>query len=470
MTILLTIFVVLNFLLLVVLFFTVLKKTDSKNIKDNSLETYKLFDELREKLISSVKEESKGQLNYLKDKLETLTSNLKKDNDGNFSRITEIQKNINEMNKSQNDVITKMGKSQNETINQMGKSQNEKMETFHRQTEMLRTNNEKKLTEIIKVIDEKLETIQKDNNKKLEDMRATVDEKLTKTLEGRLGQNFKMVSERLENVYKELGNIKSITSDVGDLKKVLTNVKTKGIVGEYQLENILEQILTSKQYEKEVITNPNTREKVEFAIKIPEKRGSEEKSIWIPIDSKFPLQSYQNLVDSYEVGDKEDIQSKQKLFYRDVEIRAKEIQKYICPPHTTPFAVMFLPIESIYAEVMRNNNLFEKLRNDYQVVVNGPSNFSAFLYSLNVGFKTITIEKKSNEVWQLLSGLKTEFSKFGGLIEKTRKKITEAGNHLDDVGVRSRAIERKFNKVEELEDPTEKTKLTDNSSQGELSF
>lgn len=467
MIILITILLFTNIFISLFLLFYFSKKINSKNQKNDTSEIYKLFNDLRDKLISSIKEESKDQLNYLKDKLDTLTSNLKKDGEGNLLQITEIQKKIEEIGKFQNETMNKIGKSQNETMNEIGKSQNEKMETFHRLTENLRKGNEEKLTQIIKVIDEKLQSIQRDNNKKLEDMRATVDEKLTKTLEIRLGQNFKAVSERLENLYKELGNIKSITTDVGDLKKVLTNVKTKGIFGEYQLENILEQILTSNQYQKEVITNPNTKEKVEFAIKLPGKKAQEE-DIWMPIDSKFPLQSYQDLVDTYENGEKEEIKIKQKNFYKEVENRAKEIQKYICPPNTTPFAVMFLPIESIYAEVIRNNDLFESIRNKYQITISGPSTFSAFLNSISLGFKTLTVEKRSNEVWKLLSGLKNEFSKFGGMIEKTRKNITEAGNNLDKVGVRTRAIEKEFNKVEQIEETKQQPKKL--NSQEEFTF
>ena len=274
-------------------------------------------------------------------------------------------------------------------------------------------------------------------------MRETVDEKLNKTLENRLGQNFKIITERLEHLHKTLGEMQNLASGVQDLKKVLTNVKTKGILGEYQLESILEQILAPTQYRKNVKVNPLSNEIVEFAILLPE-------DIWIPLDAKFPTEIYREILDAYDKLDKMLIAEKQKALYQIIKRYAKDIsKKYIVPPHTTDFAILFLPIEGLYAEIVRDNKVFEEIQRDYKVIVVGPTNFSAFLNSLRMGFRTLAIQESSSEVWNILAKVKNDFSKFGGLLSKTRKKIEEAGKELDNVDVRTRSIERNLRGVEE---------------------
>ncbi len=307
-----------------------------------------------------------------------------------------------------------------------------------------------KLEKIRTTVESKLKDLQEDNSKKLEKMRETVDEKLHKTLEHRLGESFKIVSESLEKVQKGLGEMQSLATGVGDLKKVLSNVKTKGVLGEYQLENILEQILTTNQYAKNVKTKPDSDSFVEFAIRLPGKDDSG-KEVWLPVDSKFPTEDYQNLMDAHDKADNRMIESSRKDLARKIKLFARDIRaKYVDPPNTTDFAIMFLPIEGLYAEVLRDSALFETLQREYRVIVTGPTTLSALLSSLQMGFRTLAIEKRSSEVWEILAAVKTEFGKFGAVLEKTRKKLTEASNVIDSAGQRSRAIERKLKDVEEL--------------------
>lgn len=309
---------------------------------------------------------------------------------------------------------------------------------------------EKRLDTVRNTVEVKLSDIEKNNNEKLEKMRETVDEKLHKTLEDRLGESFKLVSDRLEKVQKGLGEMQELATGVGDLKKVLSNVKTKGVLGEYQLENILEQLFTKEQYEKNVKTKIDSNNFVEFAIKLPG-RFDDSKVVWLPIDSKFPTEDYQILQKAYEFGDSEAVNKARTLFSNTVKKFAKDIKdKYIDPPNTTDFAIMFLPIEGLYAEVLNNIGLFETLQRDFKVVVTGPTVLAAFLNSLQMGFRTLAIEKRSSEVWEVLSAVKTEFGKFGDVLDKTRKKLQEASNVIDKAGIRSRAIERQLEKVQEM--------------------
>ncbi len=298
-------------------------------------------------------------------------------------------------------------------------------------------------------VEEKVRQMQENNQQKLEEMRATVDEKLHKTLETRLGESFKQVSERLEQVHQGLGEMQTLATGVGDLKKVLSNVKTRGILGEYQLENLLEQLLTTDQYEKNIATKPNSNDRVEFAVKMPG-READGPCVWLPMDAKFPTEDYQQLLDAYEAGDMEGIQEYQKKLSNRIKGEAKSIRdKYIEAPHTTDFAILFLPFEGLYAEVLRLN-LFETLQREYKVMIAGPTTISAFLNSMQMGFRTLAIEKRSSEVWQLLGAVKTEFHKFGAVLDKTRKKLEEAGKVIDTAGTRTRAIERRLREVEEL--------------------
>jgi DNA recombination protein RmuC len=323
-----------------------------------------------------------------------------------------------------------------------------------------------KLDKIRETVESKLQAIQEDNSQKLEKMRETVDEKLHKTLETRLGQSFKIVSENLEKVQKGLGEMQSLATGVGDLKKVLSNVKTRGVLGEYQLENILEQILTSSQYEKNVKTKPDSDEFVEFAISLPGKKDIDKK-VWLPLDSKFPTEDYQILMDAHEISDITQIESARKELARKIKLFAREIKdKYVDPPNTTDFAIMFLPVEGLYAEVLRDSGLFETLQREYRVIVTGPTTLSALLSSLQMGFRTLAIEKRSSEVWEILGAVKTEFGKFGDILERTRKKLTEATDVVDKAGVRSRAIERKLKDVQELP-PSKAVKMLEDHSEND---
>lgn len=326
---------------------------------------------------------------------------------------------------------------------------------------------ERKLDQLRQTVESKLKSIQDDNTQQLEKMRETVDEKLQTTLEQRLGSSFKLVSERLEMVQKGLGEMQSLATGVGDLKRVLTNVKTRGVLGEYQLENILEQLLTPDQYARNVKTKEGSEGHVEFAVKLPAKSDTD-KITWLPIDAKFPIEDYQALTEAYEQADPDLIEDLQNVFARRIEVFAKDIsEKYIDPPNTTDFAIMFLPFEGLYAEVLRTVGLFEKLQRDYKIVVTGPTTVSAFLNSLQMGFKTLAIEKRSSEVWNLLGAVKTEFGKFGGILDKTRKKLQEASNVIDQAGVRTRAIERKLRDVQALPNDKATRYLDDNILEGE---
>lgn len=286
---------------------------------------------------------------------------------------------------------------------------------------------------------------------KLEKMRETVDEKLQKTLEARLGQSFELVSKQLESVQKGLGEMQSLANDVGGLKRVLSNVKTRGVMGEIQLGNILEQILAPEQYETNVKTKRSSGDHVEFAIKLPG-RDDNNQPVYLPIDAKFPQEAYHLLQIAYDEANAVKAEEATRTLAISIRKFAKDIRdKYLDPPYTTDFAIMFLPIEGLYAEVVRNTDLIEQLQREFKVIVTGPTTLAAILNSLQMGFKTLAIQKRSSEVWEILGAVKTEFGKFGGILEKAQKKITEASNDIDTlVGTRTRAIERRLRQVQEL--------------------
>lgn len=321
--------------------------------------------------------------------------------------------------------------------------------------------NEQKLENIRNTMEKKISDLTEDNNKQLEQMRQTVDEKLQKTLEDRISQSFKLVSDRLEQVYKGLGEMQNLAAGVGDLKKVLSNVKTRGILGEVQLGAILEQILSPDQYEENVRTKSTGAERVEFAVKLP---GDDEGVVWLPIDAKFPGDAYANLMDAYETGDAALVEEAAKNLERVIKSEAKDIRdKYIEPPYTTDFGIMFLPFEGLYAEVVRRG-LLETLQRDYKVNIAGPTTMAALLNSLQMGFKTLAIQKHSSEVWNVLGAVKTEFDKFGNILEATQNKINQANAELDKlIGTRTRSIMRKLKNVTGLpeREATELLELTD---------
>ncbi|QNP49280.1 DNA recombination protein RmuC [Diaphorobacter aerolatus] len=301
-------------------------------------------------------------------------------------------------------------------------------------------------------LNERLTAIQTDNSAKLEEMRRTVDEKLHATLEHRLGESFKLVSDRLEQVHKGLGEMQTLAGSVGDLKRVMTNVKSRGTWGEMQLGAIIDNVLSPDQYARNVKTVPGSDELVEFAIRLPGK--SDETPVWLPIDSKYPVEHYQRLIDASDAADKPAMVAAGNAFEASIRLEARKIfGKYVSPPYTTDFAVLYLPTEGLFAEVMRRPGLVEAIQNDCRVMITGPANLAAMLNSLQMGFKTLAIEKRSSEVWAVLGQVKTEFQNFGSVVDATRKSIEAAARKFDQVDVRTRAIQRKLRDVQELPAP-----------------
>ncbi len=309
--------------------------------------------------------------------------------------------------------------------------------------------NEQRIGEMRTTLEQKLRELQTDNAAKLEQMRETVDEKLQTTLETRLGASFKLVSERLEQVQRGLGEMQQLATGVGDLKRVLSNVKTRGIFGEVQLAALLEQVLTIEQYEINCATVPGSNERVEFAVKLPGPR--DDAPVLLPIDAKFPREDYERLQDAQERGDLEAVATAAAALERQVRVEAKRIRdKYLAPPHTTDFALLFLPIEGLYAETLRRPGLFDSLQRDYRVTLVGPTTLLALLNSLQMGFRTLAIEKRSGEIRHLLGAVKAEFGKFAGVLEKARDQLDTVRNSIDKAGVRTRAIEKQLKGVETL--------------------
>ncbi len=324
----------------------------------------------------------------------------------------------------------------------------------------LTESNALRMNEMRTTLEGKLKDIQADNAAKLEEMRRTVDEKLHATLEQRLGESFKLVSDRLEQVHKGLGEMQSLAAGVGDLKRVLTNVKTRGGWGEVQLESILEQIFTAEQFSKQVTVKPGSRDMVDCAVRMPG-RSNDEVPCWLPIDAKFPSEDYERLLDAQERTDIDAIKAAGAQLERAVRIQAKSIsEKYIAPPNTTDFAVMFLPTEGLYAEVIRRPNMVDSLQREFRVVLAGPTTLIALLNSLQMGFRTLAIAKRSSEVWQVLGNVKSEFGRFGDVLDKVKDKLEQAGKTIDAASVRTRAISKQLRNVEALPSDASGTLLT----------
>jgi len=325
------------------------------------------------------------------------------------------------------------------------------LDSFAERLCQLTESNERKLDELRAGVDTRLRAIQEDNGQKLELMRQTVDEKLQGTLDKRLGESFRLVSDRLELVHRGLGEMQTLASGVGDLKRVLSNVKTRGNWGEFQVQALLEQLLSPDQYATNVATKESSGERVEFAIKLPGADSKEPEPVWLPIDSKFPIEDYQRLMNAADNGDAEDVEAAAKELERRIRNAARDIsEKYINPPRTTDFGILYLPTEGLYAEVLRREGLFDSLQREYRVTVVGPTTLGALLNSLQMGFRTLAIQKRSSEVWGILGAVKTEFGKFGDVLTSVQKKLTEASATIDKAGVRTRAITRKLREVEEL--------------------
>lgn len=354
----------------------------------------------------------------------------------------------NDIKETENVLEREIKESRQETLELVNQQFTSLMQTINKQFSDTAMQNEQRLENIRFTMESKIKNLTEDNNRQLELMRNTVDEKLQKTLEDRISQSFKLVSERLEQVYKGLGEMQNLAAGVGDLKKVLSNVKNRGILGEIQLGSILEQILSPEQYEENVKT-ASGGERVEFAVKLP---GDDESPVYLPIDAKFPGDAYNHLMEAYDSGNKSEIETTGKTLETAIKKAAKEIHdKYVEPPFTTDFAIMFLPFEGLYAEVVRRG-LVDQLQRDYKINIAGPTTMAALLNSLQMGFKTLAIQKHSGEVWNTLAAVKTEFGKFEGVLDSARKKIEAAGSDIEKlVGTRTRMMYSKLKNVGRLE-------------------
>lgn len=387
-------------------------------------------------VISKSGETTRDQIETLIKRAEVSLKEIRASNEERFEKIRDsVNKQIEEM-------MAKEEKKLGEVVSSLDKLSQSNRDDLEKARKTMEENR--------KTLETQFQRIQESNEKKLDEMRKTVDEKLQSTLEKRLGESFKLVSERLEAVHKGLGEMQELATGVGDLKRVLTNVRERGTWSEYLLGDILEDILTPDQYARNVRPT-GTREVVEFAVKLPGKDGNEGHPVWLSIDSKFPKENYERLLDAAKQSDRNAVQSAEKALADDVRRAAKDIsEKYVSPPQTTEFAIMFLPTEGLYAEVLRQPGLHDQLQSKYRVLATGPTTLAAFLNSLRMGFRTLAIEKRSSEVWKVLSAVKTEFGKFGTVLDKVKKQLDTASESINQTGRRSRAIERTLNTVEQL--------------------
>ncbi|WP_124100415.1 DNA recombination protein RmuC [Ruminococcus sp. Marseille-P6503] len=416
----------------VMLVILILKQNGGKTEEETASRLEKMQSELTQQQSRLRQELSAGVSNSIGTMSGMLSENQKSFAEGQDRRLAEMDRHIVEKQQEMNNSVQAQ------------------LKQFEERLKTLETTNQQKLEDMRATMSRQLASIQEDNAKQLDKIRGTVDEKLQESLEKKMNESFKLVSERLEQVYKGLGEMQSLASGVGDLKKVLSNVKTRGILGEIQLGAILQEILTPEQYETEVATVPGSRERVEFAVRLPASDGGEH--IYLPIDSKFPGDTYAALQEAYESGSADAVKAAYKNLEGIIKKCAKDIHdKYICPPYTTNFAIMFLPFEGLYAEVV-NHGLVEALQRDYSINIAGPSTMAAMLNSLQMGFKTLQIQKRSSEVWQVLGAVKTEFGKFEEVLSSARNRIRQLDDDLDKlVGVRTRGINRKLREIEQLD-------------------
>jgi DNA recombination protein RmuC len=406
----------------------------AKLLREEITSSIKSLGEITSGTLAEVSNIQKGQLDSFSEQLVNLT----KVNDQKFEQI---RNGISNSMATFNDSILKQ-------ISELSQMQKNQLDTFSKQIITLTQSNEQKLESLRIVVEQKLKDIQVDNSLKLEQMRATVDEKLHETLEKRLGESFQLVRSQLDLVGQGLGEMKVLATGVGDLKKVLTNIKTRGTWGEIQLGNLLEQILAPEQYGKNVNTKKGSRENVEFALKLP---GKEDHVVWLPIDAKFPKEDYERLIFAQDAANAVLVDEAIKAIEARIKQEAKDIRdKYIDPPNTTDFGILFLSTEGLYAEVLRIPGLSEVLQREFRIMVAGPTTLAALLNSLQMGFKTLAIEKQASEVWRLLGAVKTEFGKFGDLLDKAHEQITKAGDTIDLSLRRTRTIERKLRDVQVL--------------------
>lgn len=377
---------------------------------------------------------------------------MPKKNDNLQDSIKLISENQKEIGKYQSENLSQIGTTIEKSIEASEKSQSGKLEMLEKRFETLEKTNEQKLENMRETMERRLSLIQKDNNEKMDSMRQVVDEKLQKTIDSKMTESFKLVNERLEQVYRGLGEMQTLASGVGDLKKVLSNVKTRGILGEIQLGAILEEILSPEQYETNFATVPGSSNVVEFAIKLP---ADDDKCVYLPIDSKFPSDAYIKLQDAYDTADPAQVKAAVSELTTRIKQFAKDIQtKYVQVPYTTEFAIMFLPFEGLYAEAVKHG-LLEILQREYRVNIAGPSTMAALLNSLQMGFKTLAIQKRSSDVWEILGAVKTEFDKFSDILAGTQKKLNQINTDLDKlIGTRTNVIMRKLRDVEKLDEET----------------
>jgi len=462
------IFAIANFAILILLFFILSKL--KKNEKDYALEEekHKQFIFTIERIEKIIKDESarnREELNSnfksFREELNNLFKNFSETIVQNSSTLSNMQKGqFESFSKELSNNIRLFEEKLSNNIADFTISQKQKMEDFENRLLKTKSDIDLLLEKVCQTMEKNLRLINEENSKKLDEMRKTVDEKLHENLEKRLSQSFMQVSDRLKQVYEGLGEMKNLANGVGDLKKVLSNVKTRGIMGEIQLEAILENILSPSQYEKN-ISLKNSKESVEFALKMPGSNSNE--PVYIPIDSKFPADRYENLIKAYEIGDKIKIDQELSNLEKEIKRCAKEIsEKYINPPVTTDFAIMFLPFEGLYAEVVKNSHLVEDIQKQFRVSVTGPSTLAAFLNCIQMGFRSFAIRQRTTEVWKILSAVKTEFKKFGNTLDEARKKIQAADEKIGElVGKRTRKIQLKLNEVEDLPDQENSLKLLD---------
>ncbi len=418
-----------------------IEESVKKEISLNRIETNNQSLRARQELAASL-QSFEEKLNHLTNTIDKKLTAFSDSNNNNTKETrTEIKEALNTFKKDLAQSITEFNSIQKDNFFALLNKQSEQNTTTATSLDSMK-----------QILEQKISAMQTSNEQKLEQMRITVDEKLQQTLEARLGESFKLVSERLEAVHKGLGDMQTLATGVGDLKRVLSNVKTRGVLGEYQLESLLEQILTPEQYAKNVKTKQGSNALVEFAVKLPGRSGNDGSVVWLPIDSKFPKEAFELLSDAYDHGSPELIEEHRRSFAKGIRNCAQDISgKYIDAPNTTDFAILFLPFESLYAEVLRTPGLFESIQRECRVIITGPTTLSALLNSLQMGFRTLAIEKRSGEVWQLLSAVKTEFGNFSGLLQKAQNNIQTGLNQLEDLaGKRTRVIEKKLKDVQVL--------------------
>ncbi|MBW1719813.1 MAG: DNA recombination protein RmuC [Deltaproteobacteria bacterium] len=421
--------------------------TGAKQLREEVVGTLKDISETMAKTMKDLAVAEKVQLEAFSGQIASLTKTSSEKLDGIRTEFTTGAKQLRE------EVIAALKgitEATTKTMGELANIQKTQLETMSSTIGKLSDTNEKKLEAVRVTVEGKLQSMQIDNAKQLDQMRQTVDEKLQGTLEKRLGESFKQVSERLEQVHKGLGDMQTLATGVGDLKKVLTNVKTRGTWGEVQLGTLLEQVLNPDQFANNVATKDG-RERVEFAIKLPGQGANQDETVWLPIDAKFPVEDYQRLIEAQERTDVEGVEMAGKQLENRVKTCARDIsEKYLNPPKTTDFGILFLPIEGLFAEVIRRTGLIEVIQREYRVVIAGPTTLWSILNSLQMGFRTLAIQKRSSEVWNLLAAVKTEWTKYGDVLVAVEKKLHQASNTIEKAKVRSRAVGRKLKDVQEL--------------------